>query len=392
MNDIVSFDDTSIAFKSKSNNDLFKSHLLFGSMNNNTLVRWGTALIKFSFSLNIPIKGIVKKTLFNQFCGGETIGECKKVINDLASFGIGTVLDYSVEGEQSEKGFEHTVQEILKTIEVAERDKNISFCVFKVSGIGSVDLLEKVQKKQFLTEKEESDFFEIIERIDKLCKAAFDKKVKIFIDAEQSWIQDTIDELVYKMMEKYNREQVIVFNTFQLYRKGVLQNLKNAFKNAQSGSYYLGAKLVRGAYMEKERERASENGYHDPIQISKEATDEDFNNALIFCIENIDRICLCSGTHNEESNYLLVDLIQENNLPFNHPCIHFAQLYGMSDHISYNLANKGFNVAKYVPYGPVKSVMPYLFRRANENTAIKGQSSRELKLIKKEISRRRNLK
>lgn len=389
MNKFVSFEDTSIAFKSKTNTELIESYLLFYAMNNSSLVKFGTNLIQYSFVLNLPVKGLVKGTLFKQFCGGETIDECGRVVYDLSRFNIGTILDYSVEGERSSAGFEATVSEILRTIEIAEKNKNIPFCVFKVSGIGSVDLLEKIQKKDILSKDEEKDFMEVIDRMDRLCKTAYEKKVRLLIDAEESWIQNTIDDLVYRMMEKYNRHESIIFNTFQMYRKGMYENLKDAFQKAQMGKYFLGVKLVRGAYQEKERERAKEKGYEDPIQIDKTATDEDFNNGLIFCVNRLERICLCSGTHNEESNYLLVNLMMENNLPSNHPCIYFVQLYGMSDHISYNLSYKGFNVAKYVPYGPVKTVMPYLFRRANENTAIKGQSSREFNLIKKEVARRK---
>ncbi|MDN5203342.1 proline dehydrogenase family protein [Fulvivirgaceae bacterium BMA10] len=385
----VSFDDTSIAFSSKSNRRLRKMYYLFGSMNFNKLVKVGNILITFLLGIRFPIKGLIKHTVFEHFCGGETIEDSEKTIQELGKYNIGTILDYSVEGEKNEHGFDVTAKEIHRTIEKASDTESIPFSVFKVTGIASTHVLTKKQSGIELSQEEHSSYEKVIERVDALCKRAYEKGVRIFIDGEESWIQDVIDDLVYEMMRRYNREKAIVYNTYQMYRHDMLDNLKKAFRKAQSEDYYLGAKLVRGAYLEKERERAEELGYESPIQITKEDTDNDYNRALLFCIENKDRISLCSGSHNEYSNYYLTQLIEEKALSKNDPDIYFAQLYGMSDNISYNLAKSGYNVAKYVPYGPVRSVMPYLIRRAAENSAIAGQTNREFQLIKKELIRRK---
>lgn len=385
----INFDDTEVAFSAKSNQVLRKAYLIFATLNKNWLVSTGTTLVKVAFKLHLPVKWIVKKTVFEHFCGGETIQDCNKTIEQLAAFGIGTILDYSVEGEKTEKGFEATATEILLTIHKAENNPDIPFCVFKVTGIASTELLEKVQSKKPLSPEEKDAFDRVRARVDKICKAAANHHVKIFIDGEESWIQDPIDTLAYEMMEKYNREEVIVFNTYQMYRWASLGALAKAYEHGQANGYRVGAKLVRGAYMEKERERAHEMGYPDPIQPDKAATDQDYNHALRFCMDHIGSMELCSGSHNEFSNQLLTELMDEAGLAPGDKRVWFAQLYGMSDNISFSLAKAGFNVAKYVPYGPVASVMPYLIRRAEENTSIAGQSSREYLLVKKEMQRRK---
>lgn len=390
LNNPISFDDTSIAFSSKSDKDLQRMYLLFGSMNNNFLVKTGTNIVKFALKLGLPVKGIIKKTVFRHFCGGETIEECEETIQELVQDHIGVILDYSIEGEKTEAGFEETTAEILRTIEKAKGNHNLPFVVFKVTGIGSAALLEKVQLKEPLAENESIAFDKVKQRVEKLCKSAFDAKVRILVDGEDSWMQDAIDMLAYDMMKKYNNGQPIVYNTYQMYRKDMVENLRKAFQDAVAHRYFLGAKLVRGAYMEKERKRAQEKGYDDPIQPNKEATDGDYNKALLYCIDNKQRIALCSGSHNEYSNYYLTILMEKHGLKNDDERVFFAQLYGMSDNISYNLAKAGYNVAKYVPYGPIEAVMPYLFRRAEENSSIAGQSSREFSLVKSEIQRRKN--
>lgn len=385
----ISFDDTSVAFTSKSDKELKKMYFLFSSMNYNLLVNVGTYFIKMALKLGLPVKGAIKKTIFGQFCGGETIEECEPTIQELAQFNIGTILDYSVEGEKTESGFEKTTAEILRTIEKAKGNPSIPFCVFKVTGLASSKLLEKKQQGITFTDPEAKEFEKIKNRIERICKKAHDDDVRIFVDGEESWLQDTIDELVYEMMAKYNLEKPIIYNTYQMYRNDMLSKLRNAFHYAVTHNYYLGVKLVRGAYMEKERERAEEEGYEDPIQVSKEATDVDYNKALLFSMDNKQRIALCSGSHNEYSNYYLTLLMDKHGMKNEDERVYFAQLYGMSDNISFNLAHAGFNVAKYVPYGPIESVMPYLFRRAEENTSIAGQSSREFMMVKNELKRRR---
>ncbi|AKD02138.1 proline dehydrogenase family protein [Pontibacter korlensis] len=388
----VSFDDTAVAFSSKSDAELYKMYALFKAMNSNTFVKVGGTLLNTALSLHLPVKFIIKPTIFNHFCGGETIEESERAIKELGAYNIGTILDYSVEGEGDEKSFNATRDELLKCIEKAHGNKHIPFAVFKITGLIDIKLLEKVQERQELTADERAAFERGRDRVNTICKRCYERDVRVFIDAEESWIQDTIDNLTYEMMELYNKEKANIYNTYQLYRHDRLDVIKRDYENAIKGGYYLGAKLVRGAYMEKERKRAQLEGYPSPINPTKEATDKLFNEALRYCVERLDRIAFCNGTHNEDSCYLLVELMEEFEMEPNDPRVHFAQLYGMSDNLSYNLAHAGYNVAKYVPYGPVVEVMPYLLRRANENTAIAGQSSREFTLIQSEIERRKKAK
>ncbi|WP_375562617.1 proline dehydrogenase family protein [Bernardetia sp. OM2101] len=386
----VSFDDTEIAFATRSDFDLKKMNLLFWTMNNSTLVDSGTPLLKLAFKIKLPfVKPVVKNTLFEHFCGGETIEDSERTVIQLTQAGIGTILDYSVEGEKSVKGFEKTKSEIIRTIERAKGDENIPFCVFKITGIGHSKILEKVQAKEPLNTEEKDGWENLNRRLNEICETAYQNNVRLFIDGEETWFQDTIDDLTYQMMQKYNKEKALIYNTYQMYTIDRLEKLKTAYQNAVEGNYYVGAKLVRGAYMEKERKRAEEKGYPDPIQPDKLSTDRDFDAGMEFSVENRERIALCAGTHNELSCYSLVILMDKHNIEKNDPNFYFAQLYGMSDNMSNNLAAAGYNVAKYVPYGAVKDVMPYLIRRADENTAIAGQTSREYLLIQKEIERRK---
>ena len=387
----IDFDDTSIAFAHKSNLSLKKTYLLFSTMNKPTLVKLGTSLITLSLKLHLPVKKLIKKTLFNQFCGGENIEDCNKTMNDLAVQGVGTILDYAVEGATTENGFNTTEKETIDNILKAKDSKEIPFCVFKPTGLGPNKVLEKLHLNKELSKDEQAAYDRMFNRFKNICDTAYRHQVRVFIDAEESWLQNPLDEIVYQMMELYNRENIIVYNTYQLYCKNKLDKLKQANDDALAKGYKLGAKLVRGAYMEKERERAQKLDYEDPIQPDKKATDADFDKAILYCMENVGQIAFCCGTHNENSSYYLLNLIDQFDKTASDPNIFFAQLYGMSDHISFNLSNAGFNVAKYVPYGPVEAVLPYLFRRAEENTSISGQSSREYKLLKKEISRRNTL-
>ncbi len=385
----VSFDNTEVAFSYKSDQDLRKSYWLFSAIGAPWLTDLGTKLVKFALKIKLPIQGVLKITIFEQFCGGETIRDCAPTIERLAQHGVKTILDYSVEGEKSETGFDKATEEILRTIEAAGHVDHLPFSVFKVSGVADRRLLAKIQAKKMLTPAEKTAYERARQRVDRLCRAAAEADARILIDGEESWIQDAIDALADEMMQRYNQERAVVYNTYQLYRHEMLANLKKAFQRAATYNYFLGAKLVRGAYMEKERERAEERGYPDPIQPSKEATDADFNQALLYCINNKQRISLVCGSHNAYSNQYLTLLMEKHGLLPDDPRVCFAQLYGMSDHISFNLAAAGYNVAKYVPYGPVKKVMPYLFRRAEENTSVAGQSSRELEMIGQELRRRK---
>jgi proline dehydrogenase len=384
----ISFDNTEIAFKAKSTSDLQKSYWLFKLVSNNVLVKLGPTLLKIAFFLRLPIRSIIKKTIFEQFCGGESIKDCKGRIQSLAKFNVQTILDYSVEGESSKENFDLTANEIIKTIERAKGDGNIPFAVFKTSGLARIELLEKVSSNISLNENEKREFELLKDRVKIICQKAYDLDVRIFIDAEESWIQNTIDDLATSMMRKYNSEKAIVYNTLQMYRWDRIAFLKQSYADAENGNYYLGLKIVRGAYMEKERERAEELGYSSPIQKDKISCDKDYDLALAYCINHIDKIALCAGTHNEESSLKLIDLMRENNILKDDKRVYFSQLLGMSDHISFNLADEGYNVVKYMPYGPVKLVMPYLIRRAQENTSISGQTGRELNLIIKEKTRR----
>ena len=384
----LSFEDTSIAFSAKSDDALKKMHFLFRVMNYPRVVNLGTNFLKIALNLGLPVKSIIKRTIFEQFCGGENIQDCREKSLELNKYNIGTVLDYSVEGTENESDFDRTASEILNTVEKAGIEPKNPYVVFKVSGIGSNLLLEKIQLAQELSKEEEQAWARLVDRVNNICRSACERNIRVLIDAEESWIQDPIDHLTYDMMKLYNIDRAVVFNTFQMYRRDMFKNLKDAFHNAVMNSHHLGVKLVRGAYMDKERERAESFGYQHPIQPDKQATDEDFNQALKFCVDNIARVALCCGSHNEYSNLYLTILMEKYNIRHDDQRIYFAQLYGMSDNISFNLSNAGYNVAKYLPYGPVNDVIPYLFRRAEENTAIAGQSSREYVLIKKELTRR----
>ncbi len=385
----VSFENTHVAFSAKSDYELNRAYLLFASMNAPFLVKTGTWLLRAAFALRLPVKGLVKKTLFQQFCGGESIEGSSQAVASLAAYNIGTILDYSVEGAEDEASFDKTTVELLATVYKAAETPEIPFCVFKVTGLASTPLLEKVSAGKALTEGEQQAYKRVKDRVEKICVAAFERGVRVFVDAEESWIQPAIDALANDMMARFNKSQPIVYNTYQLYLKHKLAQLEEDCRLAEEGGYLLGAKIVRGAYMEKERARAARLKYPDPVQPGKPACDNDYDAALAFCVANRQRIAICAGTHNEYSSYLLTELIDNHNCPRNDSRIFFAQLYGMSDHISFNLAHEGYNVAKYVPYGPVEKVLPYLFRRAEENTSISGQSSREFRLIKKERIRRR---
>ncbi len=389
---LESFNNTELAFAAKSDWQLKKAYYMFLVVSNPTVANLATSAANLSLKLHLPVKGIIKKTVFEHFCGGEDIEECKQTSNQLAAYNIGSILDYSVEGKHNEAAFDHTMNETLRTIENAKDNPQVPYCVFKPTGIGSALLMEKVQLGESLTPEEEAAFTRMKERYETLGKAAYESNVRLLIDAEDSWYQDTIDKIVYDLMAKYNRQRAIIFNTYQMYRWASLGNMQQAYEQAQEQGYILGAKLVRGAYMEKERERAAEKGYPDPICKNKEETDKSYNDGLKFCVDNITGIELFNGTHNEYSNYYLTRLMADAGLARDDQRIYFVQLYGMSDNISYVLADAGYNVAKYVPYGPVKYVMPYLIRRAQENTSVGGQSSRELTMVKRELQRRRQFR
>jgi len=383
------FDNTQVAFSLKSDTELERAYFLFKLIASQPLVKIGTAVTNFALKAHLPVEGLIRSTVFDHFCGGVNEVDCLKVVDNMFTKGVSSVLDYSVEGKEEEAQFDAALEMTLKTIEFAREREAIPFAVFKPTGFGRLDLYEKVGEKSVLTEAEQQEWNRVIARFDLACKTAYEKDVLLLIDAEESWMQDAADAIVADMMRKYNKEKAIVFNTLQMYRWDRLDYLKSLHEQAKSEGFYIGMKLVRGAYMEKENDRATERGLKSPICVSKEATDINYDAAVLYMIENIDKMAIFAGTHNEESSYKLMQLMAEKGITKNDKRIFFGQLLGMSDNISFNLAENGYNVAKYLPFGPVRDVMPYLIRRAEENTSVAGQTSRELTLIKKEKERRK---
>ncbi len=382
------FDNTEIAFKYRSNGDLKQARFLFSSMGSPLLTAIGMRATKIAVALHLPITGLVKKTIFKQFCGGETIEEAAGTADMLTKYGIGIILDYGVEGKDDEADFDHAVPEFIKAIKYAASQKNIPFISIKITGFARFALLEKIHAGNALDTKEKEEWDRIKGRIDQICSAAHQYNIMVLVDAEESWVQKPVDDLADMMMEQYNKEKAIIFNTFQMYRHDRLEFLKVSYDRAVAKKYLLGAKLVRGAYMEKERARAASMGYTSPIQSSKENTDKDYDEAVLFCMERLNELAVFIGTHNEKSCFVAAEYMMTHNIPPQTDRVYFSQLYGMSDNISFNLAHEGFHVAKYLPYGPVKDVLPYLMRRAQENTSVAGQTGRELSLINKEMKRR----
>lgn len=384
------FDNTEVAFALKNNTELNKAYYLFKLISSNTMVKLGTSLTTFAISTNLPVKGLIKSTVFDHFCGGVNEQDCLSVVDKMYTKGVSSVLDYSVEGKENEEQFDHTLQMTLKTIEFAKEKEAIPFAVFKPTGVGRFYLFEKKGENLPFTDAEQQEWKRVVDRFDTICRTAYEKDVMLLIDAEHSWMQDAADELILEMMRKYNKEKCIIFNTAQTYRWDRFDFVKNVHAIGLREGFHVGFKVVRGAYMEIERERATEKGYPSPICATKAQTDATFNKTVIYMIENINnKMALYAGTHNEESSYLIMDLMRKNQLANNDKRIWFGQLYGMSDNISYNLANHNYNVSKYLPFGPVYDVVPYLIRRANENTSVAGQTNRELDLLERELKRRR---
>lgn len=383
------FNNTQVAFSLKSDTELDRAYFLFKLIDSQPLVRIGTAVTNFAIKAHLPVEGLIRATVFDHFCGGVNENDCLSVVDKMFTKGVSSVLDYSVEGKEEEAQFDAALEMTLKTIEFAEEKKSIPFAVFKPTGFGRFELYEKLGEGQILDAEEQGEWNRVVARFDQVCKAAHDKDVALLIDGEESWMQDAADDLVAEMMMKYNKEKPIVFNTLQMYRWDRLDYLKKLHGKAKQEGFYIGMKLVRGAYMEKEIKRAEEKGYPSPICATKEATDVNYDDAVLYMVEHLEKMSIFAGTHNELSSYKLMDLMRVNNIEKNDERIWFGQLYGMSDNISYNLAANGYNVAKYLPFGPVRDVMPYLIRRAEENTSVAGQTSRELTLIKTERDRRK---
>jgi proline dehydrogenase len=385
----ISFQNTEIAFKIKSDKALLKAYLLFRLIGNNRLVGIGSGLTHWALRVGFPVNWAVKPTIYSHFVGGETIDSCKPAVRALEKFGVKAILDYSVEGKENPEDIQHAFEETLRSVRNSGEDPNIPFAVFKPTAFTLSSVLEKVSAGEVLSPEEQEEKENFYSRIDTLCRTAWELGKPILIDAEDFCYQAHIDEVTESMMQKYNTKEAVVFNTFQMYRTDRLSFLSESISKARAGGYFLGAKFVRGAYMERERERARRLAYPSPIHSDKAGTDKAYNDALRLSMENIDVVSIFNGTHNEESSRLLAELMIAKGMAPNDPRCWFSQLYGMSDHISFNLAHYGFNVAKYLPYGPVKHVLPYLIRRTEENTSVAGQTGRELSLILQERQRRR---
>ncbi len=391
----ISFDNTENAFAYKSTDDLKRAKYLFTSMNYQWIVDAGVRLTPFAMKTGLPVRGLIRETIFKQFVGGETLEETAVVCNTLAKYGTDVILDYGIEGKEGEENFERVTREFIKVINFAATQPRIPFISIKITAFARFKLLQRLHEAPRLrsgihdNEAEEEEWERVRERMYRICSAAAEKNIGVLVDAEESWIQDPVDRIAIEMMEIFNKEKPVVYNTIQLYRHDRLHFLKLSYRIARQKNFILAVKLVRGAYMEKERARAIQKGVQSPIHISKQGTDTDYNAAIAFCIENIENIACIVASHNEASCLLAVQLMEKKELPLNHPHLHFSQLYGMSDHISFNLAKAGFSVSKYLPFGPLKEVIPYLMRRAQENSSVSGQTGRELSLIKKELKRRK---
>lgn len=402
----ISFDNTEFAFEYKTDKQLKKASFLFKMMGKPWLVKIGARLTPWSIKVGLPVKGIIRDTIFVQFVGGETLEETKAVAQKLGEYNVKVILDYGVEGKEGEENFDHACDEFIKVIDYAATQPMIPFMSVKVTGFARFALLEKLNTMMYeiegtlmkrflkavdnLNAEEKEEWHRIRHRMMRICERGANKNTGVLVDAEDTWIQDPVDAITMLMMDTFNKDRCVVFNTIQHYRLDRLQFLKHSYEAALERNFILGAKLVRGAYMEKERKRAEEKGYPSPIHSTKESTDKDYNAGVEFCIEYLDRISLIVASHNEDSNLLATKLMQQKGLPLDHPHIHWSQLYGMSDNITFNLAHADCSVSKYLPFGPIKDVIPYLMRRAQENTSIKGQTGRELGLIKKELKRRNN--
>ena len=391
----LSLNNTQNAFAYKSNTDLNKAKWLFSVIQNPWIVSIGTRLTPMLMKSGLPINGLIRSTIFNQFVGGETLAESARVTKMLGTYGVQVILDYGVEAKEGDASFDAVTEQFIEAIEFAATQDNVPFVSVKLTGLSSMHLLERLNDAPRLrsgihdSESDDAAWNRLKERMYAICDVAATHGIGILIDAEETWIQDPIDRLAIELMGVYNKEKVIVYNTYQLYRSDRLNFLKISHKIAAEGQFILGAKLVRGAYMEKERARAEAMGYPSPIQIDKSASDADFDAAVVFCLDHLDQIGLILASHNEASNLKCVQMMQDKGLPNNHPHIHFSQLYGMSDHITFNMATEGYKVSKYLPFGPLHDVVPYLMRRAQENSSVNGQTNRELLLIRQEIARRK---
>ncbi len=387
----VDLHDTRIAFERKSDRQLARAAWLFAMMNSPFIVRVGTGLALLGLRMRLPIQGIIRKTLLQQFCGGTSLEDSLGAVRELEAHGVETVLDYGAETRETEGEFDNTLEELLKAVGFAGANRSVTIVSTKITGLARFEVLEKISAGQALTSDEQGSWERTLARLDRLCSAAGEQGVALFIDGEESWIQEAIDRAAGLMMERHNRDRIVVFNTFQMYRHDRMDYLKQSYEQARSGGFLLGAKLVRGAYMEKERERAHRMGYPSPIHASREATDRDYDAAVAFCANHHEQVSCCVASHNIRSTGLMLELMDSLGLPADHPHLSSCQLYGMGDNLTFNLARAGYRASKYMPYGPVRDVVPYLVRRARENSSVEGEASRELQLIRAELKRRKSV-
>jgi proline dehydrogenase len=385
---MVDFNDTKTAFILKSDAQLRKAYWLFKLVANKSLVGLGKKASSLAIKLGLPIRTVVKQTVYDQFVGGESIEECEPIINKLQEYNVFALLDFAVEGKETDADFDATKDEIVQTIKYGAKRDGIPFAVFKVTGVAAFPLLEKYSAGKDFSELESRAWTRAKNRIEEICYTAHKFGMCIMIDAEESWVQKAIDEMALEMMQRFNKEQIVVVNTLQMYRVDRLSFLKESYQLAQDKQFKLGVKLVRGAYMEKERQRAEELNYADPIHANKDGSDKSYDEGIEFVLNHYEDTLLVAGSHNEESARKLAEKMEAKGIAHNHPNVWFSQLYGMSDNLSFNLAAGGYNVVKYLPFGPVNETLPYLIRRAEENTSAGGQSTRELGLIQQEIKRR----
>ena len=383
------FENTQTAFALKSDAELERAYFLFKLISIEPLVKIGTSVTNFAIKAKLPVEGLIRTTVFDHFCGGVSESDCMPVVEKMWSMGVSTILDYSVEGKDTEDPLDDALAKTLEIMDFAKQKEAIPFAVFKPTGYGRLALYEKKGSGQKLSAAEQSEWDRVVRRFDQTCKKAYDMNVPLLIDAEESWMQDAADDLVEEMMRAYNKKAPIVFNTLQMYRWDRMDYLRGLMERAQKDGFKIGIKFVRGAYLEKENERAEERGYPTPMCASKQQTDEYFDNAVAWSLDYLDHMAVYAGTHNENSSYRLMEQMEKRQISRNDPRIWFGQLYGMSDHISFNLGTQGYNVSKYLPFGPVRDVMPYLIRRAEENTSVAGQTNRELELLRKERERRK---
>jgi proline dehydrogenase len=386
---MIDFSNTLVAFRTRNNNELRRAYWLFKMIEHPFMVSVGKGLVKAALFLHLPVKWMIRETVYDHFCGGETMQECEPKMAVMRANKVFAILDYGVEGKESEADFDHAFEVALQTIDFAKSRPEIPFTVFKPTGMGRLALYEKVGSGKPLSEAEKAEWDRVVQRYDKICQKAVEAQIPLMIDAEETWMQQAADDLVLSMMRKYNREHAWVYNTLQMYRHDRMDYLRMLNELSEKEGFKVGLKIVRGAYMEKERERAEKMGYPSPIHKDKAGTDRDYDLAVAYIVDHIDRFALCAGTHNETSNQKLAELIEKKGISKSDDRIYFSQLFGMSDHITFNLADHGYNVVKYLPYGPVKDVMPYLFRRADENTSVAGQTGRELMLLQAERKRRK---